>query len=711
MVQLMNLHTPQNLPMITVGDFNADSAKAVMQFLVHQTPVTYYTTTIHNPVELDDSWYVANPTTNKPATVGTGSSSIDWILTNPATNVTTAIIDDQGVNPSGDYPSDHLPLMINFSVEDVEDPNISCPADTTVSAQSTSCEAAVSYTLPTTSDNNPGEVLSLTSGIGSGGNFPVGTSSEVYTVTDLAGNTASCSFDVIVDDVTQPIAICQGITISVDGADTVNIDPSAVDDSSSDACGIASLLVAPSSFYCENIQLDNSVVLKVTDLKGNSATCEAQVSVILNGQQVNGNHKISALQGSFSEPLDQKDYFGSAVAYIGDVNGDGIIDMAVGAKGDDDGLPGGKKGKDHGAVYILFLNSSSAVSSYQKISAAAGGFVGPLDKKDLFGSGIAGIGDIDNDGTPDIVVGATGDDDGSNNSKGKDHGAIYIIKLNADGTVKASNKVSADSGSLALSIIGKKEKFGSAIASLGDIDGDGCPDIAVGAFGAAVFSPLAGKNKKGVGAVYIINLTTSGQVKSYTRISTDSLLLDSLLDQKDRFGRSVANMGDFSGDGINDLIVGADQDDDGQGGTKSSNSGAVYVITLSSGGTAQTVNKISANSGNLSGALGKKDQFGSSVAGIGDLDSDGTPDIAIGAVLDDDPEPGDKGKDQGAIYTLFLNPDGTVKTESKISAALSSFPDQLNQKDNLGYSLASTSGSCKTNSLAEPFHQHGDIVL
>ena len=115
MVQLMNQHASLNIPMITAGDFNADSSTAVMQFLLHQTPVTFNSITINNPVVLDDSWYIANPAVRKPGTVGmSGLYSVDWILTSPNTNVQSALIDDQGVAPGGGFPSDHRPLMITF---------------------------------------------------------------------------------------------------------------------------------------------------------------------------------------------------------------------------------------------------------------------------------------------------------------------------------------------------------------------------------------------------------------------------------------------------------------------------------------------------------------------------------------------------------------------------------------------------------------------
>ena len=118
MIQLLSQHTSLNIPMITVGDFNASVASDVMQFLLEQTPITYNSTTITNPIELDDSWDIANPGIPKPPTVSSGQSKIDWIVVSVDTDVTLAIIDDQGVNGNGIPPSDHLPLMIGFDFLD-----------------------------------------------------------------------------------------------------------------------------------------------------------------------------------------------------------------------------------------------------------------------------------------------------------------------------------------------------------------------------------------------------------------------------------------------------------------------------------------------------------------------------------------------------------------------------------------------------------------
>ena len=78
--------------------------------------------------------------------------------------------------------------------------------------------------------------------------------------------------------------------------------------------------------------------------------------------------ETSDIEGNFDGVLHDGDHFGVSVTTIGDLNNDGIVDLAVGSPGDDDG------GKDKGAIYILFLNSDATVKSYQKISDTSGNF-------------------------------------------------------------------------------------------------------------------------------------------------------------------------------------------------------------------------------------------------------------------------------------------------------------------------------------------------
>jgi len=145
--------------------------------------------------------------------------------------------------------------------------------------------------------------------------------------------------------------------------------------------------------------------------------------------QIGDSQKISNLEGGFGGIL-KKDYrFGVPTADLGDLDGDGTKEVAVGTTGD---AGAGIGDADRGAVWILSLNGDGTVAGSQKISDNAGGFGATLDNGDTFGN-VADAGDIDGDGTTDLAVGAFNDDDGGSN-----RGAVWILFLNEDGTVSES---------------------------------------------------------------------------------------------------------------------------------------------------------------------------------------------------------------------------------------------------------------------------------
>lgn len=349
------------------------------------------------------------------------------------------------------------------------------------------------------------------------------------------------------------------------------------------------------------------------------------------------------------------DIFGSSVAALGDLDGDDVIDLAVGAPLDDTG----GAGYNRGAVYVLFMNADGTVKSRQKIAHNTGG--GPsLAFLDQFGSSVAALGDLDGNGVTDIAVGAPDDDAGGNSC-----GAVYVLFLNADGTVGARQKITTGTGGGPT--LPSFSSFGASVASLGDLDGDSITDLAVGARGDGTGGAYRG-------AAYVLFLNADGTVKSSQKIAS-SAGGGPILANGDQFGSSVASLGDVDGNGVIDLAVGA------TGGAIGNNGrGAIYVLFLNTDGTVKSSQRIADAAGG-GPTLMDNDRFGTSIAPLWDLDGDSVIDLVVGASGDDT-----GGTDRGAIYVLLMNPDGTAKGSQKTASAVAGAPT-LADSDRFGSSV------------------------
>ncbi len=255
--------------------------------------------------------------------------------------------------------------------------------------------------------------------------------------------------------------------------------------------------------------------------------------------------------------FDDFDYFGTSVAYLGDLDGAGpaVSTLAAGAIGVDDGYP------ESGSVWLLFLDANENVLSHKEISNTSGmGFA--LGLYCHFGASVASLGDLDGDGVCDIAVGATGDADG-----GTDTGAVWIVFLNTSGGVKARQKISASSGGFD-NDLGAGDQFGHSVAAPGDLNGDGIADLAVGCIG----DDDGGTNR---GATWILFLETDGTVQYEQKISSTEGGFGGTLHDENWFGTGIAGLGDHNGDGLGDIAVGAELDNDG--GVER---GAVWFLAL-----------------------------------------------------------------------------------------------------------------------------------
>jgi Ca2+-binding RTX toxin-like protein len=344
--------------------------------------------------------------------------------------------------------------------------------------------------------------------------------------------------------------------------------------------------------------------------------------------------------------------FGASVTSLGDLDGDGVIDIAAGTPSLDNG-----SFETNGGVTILFMNPDGTVKQTSQIDGST--LNGPtLDSYSTFGSSLTSLGDLDGDGVVDLAVGDYGNDEG-----GYSRGAVHVLLLNSDGSVKQTVEINSSTPNGP--VLSDYDYFGSSVASLGDLDGDGVTDLAVGAIG----DDEGGSYR---GAVHVLLLNSDGSVKQTVEINS-STPNGPVLSDFDDFGSSVASLGDLDGDGILDLAVGALGDNEG-GDVR----GAVHVLLLNSDGSVKQTVDINSSTPN-GPVLSNFDRFGSSVTVLGDLDGDGVTDLAVGAYRGGD-------SSTGVVHILLLNSDGSVKQTVEINSGTPNGP-VLSDGDRFGSSV------------------------
>jgi hypothetical protein len=278
------------------------------------------------------------------------------------------------------------------------------------------------------------------------------------------------------------------------------------------------------------------------------------------------------------------DVFGTSIDNAGDCNGDGIPDLIVGAP---------------------FAHVDGQWKGYAQLHSGADGsvlhtFVGD-NNDDFFGIRVCGIGDVNADGHGDIAA-----------------GAVQWLS-NGTGYVKI---LSGFDGSLIHHISGNSpgDQFGYAVDGTGDVDGDMVGDIVVGAWW-------------GTGT-----LLAQGMVGVYSGATGNPIHIFWGDDAQDHLGSRVAGAGDVDGDGVPDIVAGA-SGDDGNGAS----AGAAMVFSGATG--ALIYEFLGENPG---------DQLGNAVTGAGDVDGDGRADIGVAAI-----RASFQGSQSGRAY-VFSGMDGST---------------------------------------------------
>ena len=361
------------------------------------------------------------------------------------------------------------------------------------------------------------------------------------------------------------------------------------------------------------------------------------------------------------------DGFGNAVAFAGDLDGDGGTVLAVGAIADDTG------GDRRGAIYLLSYNAAGALQTTKKIAHgvdetnAADTLAPTLANLELFGSSIANAGDLYGNGTTVLAVGSVGDTTFK--------GAIYLLSFNDSGNLTATTKIgSTTTNGPTLAVL---DHFGSSLAHAGDLDGGGGTVLAVGAI-----KDNTGRSNEG--AIYLLSFDPNGTLQNTKKIASGldetnagSNALAPTLADGNEFGYSIAHAGDLDGGGGTVLAVGA------------ASGGAIHLLSFSTAGALQSSKKIASgvDETNTAHTLAPplvSGAFGRSLANAGDLNGNGGTVLFVGANLDDT-----NGADRGAIYLLSFGTTGSLTaTPTKIASGTDNGPVLTNNYF-FGASLAS----------------------
>lgn len=370
-------------------------------------------------------------------------------------------------------------------------------------------------------------------------------------------------------------------------------------------------------------------------------------------------------------PSHDFDAFGWALA-AGDFNGDGLDDLATGAPGHDN-FEGDFDGSGVVFVHYSLAGVGLAGGSAGQVVTQAGN-PDPPEALDSFGSALASC-DFNGDGNDDLAVGVPFE----NLPGAEDGGEVQIHIGSSVGLTPFSTQILTQESGATPGDAEQFDYFGSAVAC-GDFDGDPFADLAIGSWDENLVGGT-GDEIFGAGAVVVFRGSAVGLQTTGVLLHQDTPSVEDGAESFDYFGMALA-VGDFDGDGFDDLAVGVPGEDN-IGAAIAHGRGAVHVFFGGAGGLQTSDDYFKTESG-LGGSSELGDRFGQALA-AGDFDHDGFDDLAIGAPYEDLTA----GEDCGQVLAVYGSATGFVFARTQLWSENTIYdPGESENDDHFGFALA-----------------------
>ncbi len=412
--------------------------------------------------------------------------------------------------------------------------------------------------------------------------------------------------------------------------------------------GVAAVTMAQTgSFtYLPPADLWGSDTFKYTITDGNDAYASATVRVAVNPTSIPLWAVAGGTGGFVIDGATSGDFSGRAVHHIGDLDGDGLDELVVGAR---------QASNAAGRIYVVFGKATGNTINLVSLADDGHGFVLHGDKDgDFAGSAIAGVGDVDGDGVPDLMIGAP-----NASPTGVNSGIAYVVMGKADTEPVYLSQVALGLGGFVIQGEEALHLAGSSVQAAGDVNGDGLADVVLGAQGASPNGAFSGRG-------YVVFGRLAGKPTSLAAIAAGEgggFAMNGEV-AGDFAGTAISGAGDVNGDGLADIIIGAygaDMVADGAGRS--------YVVFGKTDPTPVELSAVAAGTGGFAmDGEAEFDKSGRAVSGAGDVNGDGFDDVIIGAPLSDATN-----SEAGRSYVVFGKPEGGLVALSAVAEGTDGF--------------------------------------